>query len=75
MLRITGVKEMVFLSYLATPFSNNYFELGYGIDNLFRIFRVEAAVAFQDYRYNGFGVKVGIATSISSDGNNLSFGF
>jgi ribosomal protein L19 len=74
-LRLTGVKEMVFLSYLATPFSENYFELGYGIDNLFRIFRVEGAVAFQDYRYAGFGVKVGIATSISSDGNSLSFGF
>ncbi len=75
MLRLTGVKEMVFLSYLATPFSENYFELGYGIDNLFRIFRVEGAVSFQDYRYAGFGVKVGIATSISSDGNSLSFGF
>ena len=73
-LRMTGVKELIFLSYLATPFSNNYFELGYGIDNLFRIFRVEGAVAFQEGQYNGFGIKVGIATSITTDGNNISFG-
>jgi hypothetical protein len=75
MLRLTGVKEMVFLTYLATPYSENYFEVGYGIDNLFRIFRVEAAAAFQDYKYSSFGIKIGIATSITSDGNSLSFGF
>ena len=73
-LRITGVKELVFLSYLATPYSSNYFELGYGIDNLFRVLRVEGAVAFQDGEYNGFGIKIGIATSITTDGNNISFG-
>jgi len=74
-LRMTGVKEIVFLSYLATPYSNNYIEVGYGIDNLFRILRVEGAVAFQEGKYNGFGIKVGIATSITADGNSISFGF
>jgi len=75
LLRMTGVKEMVFLSYLATPYSNNYVELGYGIDNLFRIFRVEGAVAFQDWQYTSFGIKVGIATSITTDGNSINVGF
>lgn len=75
LLRLTGVREIVFLSYLATPFSNNYFEVGYGIDNLFRILRVEGAAAFQDGRYNGFGIKVGIATSITTEENSISFGF
>ena len=75
LLRMTGVKEIVFLSYLATPFTNNYFELGYGIDNLFRILRVEGAASFQDGRYTGFGIKIGIATSITTEENGMSFGF
>jgi uncharacterized protein DUF5686/carboxypeptidase-like protein len=75
LLRFTGVKEIVFLSYLVTPFSGNYIELGYGIDNLFRIFRVEGAAAFRDGRYSGFGIKVGIATSITTEENSVSFGF
>jgi ribosomal protein L19 len=75
LLRMTGVKEIVFLSYLATPYSNNYFEVGYGIDNLFRVLRLEAAAAFQDGRYIGFGLRVGIATSIGIEGNTISFGF
>ena len=74
-LRMTGVKEIVFLSYLATPYSNNYFEVGYGIDNLFRILRLEGAVSFQEGKYNGFGLKIGIATSITADDNSISFGF
>lgn len=75
MLRLTGVKEMAFLTYLTTPTSENYFEVGYGIDNLFRIFRVEAAASFQDYQYNGWGIKIGIATSITVEDNSFSFGF
>jgi hypothetical protein len=74
-LRMTGVKEIVFLSYLATPYSNNYIEVGYGIDNLFRILRVEGAASFQEGKYTGFGIKIGIATSITADGDSFSFGF
>jgi len=75
LLRLTGVKEMIFLTYLATPYSNNYFELGYGIDNLLRVLRVEAAVAFQEGSYLGWGIKIGISTSIAIDGNEINFGF
>lgn len=74
-LRLTGVKEIVFFNYLATPYASNYLELGYGIDNLFRFLRVEAAASFEDGKYLGFGVKVGIATSITTDGNSMSFSF
>ena len=74
-LRLTGVKEMAFLAYLATPTSENYFEVGYGIDNLFRVLRLEAAASFKDYQYNGWGIKIGIATSIAVEDNNFSFGF
>jgi hypothetical protein len=32
-------------------------------------------VAFQDWQYTSFGIKVGIATSITTDGNSLNLGF
>ena len=73
-LRLTGVKELMFVSYLATPYSENYFEVGYGIDNLFRILRLEAAASFQNGVYRGFGVKIGIATSVTSENDAFSFG-
>ena len=73
-LRLTGVKEVAFVNYLATPYSENYFEVGYGIDNLFRIFRLEAAASFQNGVYRSFGVKIGIATSVTSENDAFSFG-
>jgi ribosomal protein L19 len=73
-LRLTGVKELAFISYLGTPYSENYMEVGYGIDNLFRILRVEAAASFQNGNYRGFGVKIGIATSVTSDSDAFNFG-
>ncbi|MCB0638470.1 MAG: hypothetical protein KDC54_17695, partial [Lewinella sp.] len=59
-----GIKENVFVNYLATPSSQNYTELGYGIDNIFRIFRLEGAVAFQNGRYYDWGIRIGIASNI-----------
>ncbi|HEX5167669.1 MAG TPA: DUF5686 family protein, partial [Cyclobacteriaceae bacterium] len=61
--RLTGIRENVFLNYLATPTSKNYTELGYSIDGIFRIFRLELAAAFQDGQYLDYGVRIGIATT------------
>ena len=60
-----GITENVFVNYLATPTSKNYTEVGYGIDGILRIFRLEGAVAFQDGKYLDYGFRLGIATSIS----------
>ena len=73
-MRLTGVKELAFLGYLATPFSDHYFEVGYGVENILRILRVEAAASFQNGVYQGFGVRVGVATSITGDGDAFNFG-
>ena len=59
-----GVKENLFVNYLATPTSQNYVETGYSLDNIFGLFRVEAAVAFQDGKYYDWGVLIGISSSI-----------
>ncbi|MCF6361288.1 MAG: DUF5686 and carboxypeptidase regulatory-like domain-containing protein [Cyclobacteriaceae bacterium] len=74
-LRLTGVKELAYISYLATPASGNYVEVGYGLDNLFRFLRVEAAASFIDGAYNGFGIKIGVGTSITSGDGSINIGF
>lgn len=75
LMRMTGVKELAYISYLVTPLSGNYVEVGYGLDNLFRFLRVEASASFIDGAYNGFGVKIGIATSITTGDGAVSIGF
>ena len=63
--RLAGIRENVFINYLATPSSKNYTELGYSVDGLLRIFRLEAAAAFREGKYIGYGFRIGIATNIA----------
>ncbi len=65
--RISGVKENLFLNYLKTDFSPNYFEVGYTIDNIFRFFRLEFVQSFNDFTPNQFGIRIGVSSAI---GNN-----
>lgn len=59
-----GTKENVFVNYLATPTSKNYFEAGYSIDNILRVFRIEVAASFRDGKYQDWGVLFGIASNL-----------
>jgi hypothetical protein len=63
--RMLGIRENIFVNYLATPTSKNYTELGYSIDGILRIFRLEGAVAFRDGKYLDYGFRIGIATNIA----------
>jgi hypothetical protein len=63
--RLAGIRENVFVNYLYTPTSENYTELGYSIDGILRIFRLEGAVALQNGHYSDHGFRIGIATTIS----------
>ncbi|HTH54562.1 MAG TPA: DUF5686 and carboxypeptidase regulatory-like domain-containing protein [Cyclobacteriaceae bacterium] len=63
--RLLGVTENFFVNYLATPYSNNYTELGYGINGLLRLFRLEFATSFQNGQYVGNGFRLGISTNLS----------
>ena len=63
--RLAGIRENVFVNYLATPTLKNYTEVGYSIDGILRIFRLEAAAAFRDGKYLGYGFRIGIATNIA----------
>lgn len=64
-IRMMGIRENFFVNYLATPTSQNYTEVGYGINGILRIFRLEAAAAFQNGRYLGYGFRIGIATNMT----------
>ena len=64
MVRMTGVRENLFVNYLAAPTSDNYTELGYSIDGILRLFRLEVAAGFQNGQYLNYGFRVGIATTI-----------
>ncbi len=61
---LLGIKENVFVNYLATPTSANYTEIGYSIDNIFRFLRLEAAVSFQDGKYRDWGILLGVASNL-----------
>lgn len=60
-----GLKEDLFVNYLHTPTSDNYVELGYTLDNIFRIFRLEFVTSYEDFRYSDLGVRIGVSTSLA----------
>jgi hypothetical protein len=64
LVRMTGIRENIFINYLATPTSKNYTEVGYSIDGILRFFRLEAAAAFRDGKYLDYGFRIGISTNI-----------
>lgn len=65
MLRFSGVRENIFFNYLKTENSPHYWEVGYSLDNLFRIFRVEFGAGFENGDYLRSGPRFGIATFIT----------
>ena len=62
--RLAGITENLFVNYLASPTSNNYTELGYGLDGILRLFRLEFAASFQNGNYTASGFRIGISSSL-----------
>ncbi len=69
--RMLGLSENVFVNHLATR-TAQYSEVGYSIDGILRIFRIEGAMGFQDLKFKdaNFGVRLGIATSVTVNFND-----
>lgn len=63
-LRFSGLRENIFFNYLKTGHSPHYMELGYSLDNLFRIFRIEMGAGFENGSHRRSGLRLGIATFI-----------
>ena len=64
--RFAGIRENLFVNYLNTPTSDNYMEVGYTIDNIFRIFRLEFIQSFQGWQAKEFGVRIGVSSIFSN---------
>ncbi|MEL6392237.1 MAG: DUF5686 and carboxypeptidase regulatory-like domain-containing protein, partial [Bacteroidota bacterium] len=60
-----GWREDLFVNYLYTPTSENYSELGYTIDGIFRVLRVEFVTSWRDFEYEDFGVRLSFTTNFS----------
>lgn len=59
-----GIREGVFINYLGTRSSNDYTEVGYSLNNIYRLFRIEGVAAFRNGKYSDWGIRVGISTSL-----------
>ncbi len=66
MVRLTGIRENIFLNWLETPDSDHYFEVGFGINYIFRFLRIEFVSAYRDFKYEDFGVRLGLAANLES---------
>ena len=62
--RERGLKEAMFVNYLGTKSSQNYTEVGYSIDNIYRVFRIEGVTSFRNGKYHDWGIRVGISTNL-----------
>ena len=62
LVRLGGVKENLFVNYLKTDFSPNYWEVGYTIDKIARAFRLEFVYAFHELEPQTFGVRIGVSS-------------
>ena len=62
--RLLGLKENLLVNHLKTSTSPHYTEVGYSLDNIFRFFRLEGVASFEQGRYRGFGIRIGISTSL-----------
>jgi hypothetical protein len=68
--RLAGIRENIFVNYLKTPTSRNYTELGYSIDGILRMFRLEGALSFENGHYRDYGFRIGIATNLTVNFND-----
>ncbi len=63
-LRFSGMRENIFLNYLKTAHSPHYYEIGYSLDRIFHLLRVEVAASFNNQSYQDMGLRIGISSLI-----------
>ncbi len=63
--RLAGIREDLMIHYLYTNSMENYIELAYALDNLFRLFRLEVIGQFENFEYKGLGFRIGFSKNIS----------
>ena len=66
LVRQLGIRENVLVNFLASSKSKPYAEIGYSIDYILKIFRVEAIAQFENYEYKGLGFFIGVAGNLEN---------
>ncbi len=64
--RRQGIRENLLFNVLLTPESHQYAEVGYAINYILRLLRLEFVTSWQDYKYQAFAVRFGVATDFKS---------
>jgi len=64
LVRLSGLKENLIMNYLTTSGIDHYVEVGYGLDYIFRLFRLEAITSWENGKFRDFGIRIGLITSI-----------
>lgn len=64
--RRQGIRENVLFNVLLTPESRQYAEVGYALNYVLRFLRIEFVTSWQEYKYQDFAVRFGIATDFQS---------
>jgi hypothetical protein len=64
MIRLLGIKENLNVNHLYTPSINNYMEVGYSVDNIFRFVRLDFTANFIDGKYESFMFQIGITSDM-----------
>jgi hypothetical protein len=64
--RRQGLRENLLFNVLLTPESQQYAEVGYAINYILRVLRIEFVTSWQDYQYKDLAIRIGVATDINS---------
>ena len=63
--RLAGVRENLFANLLSTG-PNDYLEVGYGINYIFRFLRLEFIAAYDQFKFREFGLRLGLASNLEA---------
>ncbi len=64
--RRSGIRENVIFNTLFSPTSQQYAEVGYAVNYIFRVLRVEFVSSWQDFKYKDFAFRIGVASDFKS---------
>ena len=63
--RYAGWREDLYINYLYSNSIQNYYEIGYAVDNIFRFLRLEVVGQFTGTKYEGIGFRIGISKNLA----------
>jgi hypothetical protein len=69
----TLMREFIYVNYLSTTGNYPYYEVGYGLNQIFLMFNLEVFAGFKGSSHEYTGIKIGIPF-IGRNGNSITIG-